>query len=405
MLERKCAAGARPGGRPTESPDPGPNGHLMPLHAIEDPSKLRRIIDAMLLIGTDLELPQLLRHIVEEARAITGARYGAIGVLNAERTALAEFITVGLEPAEEAVIGKRPKGLGVLGLLISDPQTLRISDVNVHADRSGFPPNHPPMTCFLGVPVRVKDEVYGNLYLTDKIGWTEFTSDDAILVDALALAAGMAVQNTRLIQEMQTNAVLHERDRVALDLHDRAIQRIFGAGLTLQSMAGAVEDEGLSDRLASVVAELDDTIGEIRSSIFNLTVADRSSGIRSQVTGLLRELAELLGFDVRVIFEGPVDAAISDDVADHVLSIIREALTNVARHAQASEATVLLGVEGSQCRLQVSDNGRGMGGPPPSVVVVGWATCAAVRRSCTVSSRSRPTVTVAPSSTSRCWRR
>ena len=334
----------------------------MPLHAIEDPSKLRRIIDAMLLIGTDLELPQLLRHIVEEARAITGARYGAIGVLNSERTALAEFITVGLEPEEEAVIGKRPKGLGVLGLLISDPQTLRIADVNVHADRSGFPPNHPPMTCFLGVPVRVKDEVYGNLYLTDKIGWTEFTSDDAILVDALALAAGMAVQNARLIQEMKTNAVLHERDRVALDLHDRAIQRIFGAGLTLQSMAAAVEDEGLSDRLASVVAELDDTIGEIRSSIFNLTIVDRSGGIRSQVTGLLRELGEPLGFDVRVIFEGPVDAAISDDVADQVLSIIREALTNVARHAQASEATVVLGVEGSQCRLQISDNGRGMGG-------------------------------------------
>ena len=142
----------------------------------------------------DLDLPQLLQHIVEEARAITGARYGAIGVLNSERTALAEFITVGLEPEEEAEIGKRPKGLGVLGVLISDPQTLRISDVNVHPDRSGFPPNHPPMTCFLGVPVRVKDEVYGNLYLTDKVGWTEFTHDDAILVDALALAAGMAVQ-------------------------------------------------------------------------------------------------------------------------------------------------------------------------------------------------------------------
>jgi len=335
---------------------------LMPLHAIEDPSKLRRIIDAMLLIGTDLDLPQLLRHIVEEARAITGAQYGAIGVLNSEGTALAEFITVGLAAEQEEEIGKRPKGLGVLGVLITDPQTLRISDVNVHPDRSGFPPNHPPMTCFLGVPVRVKDEVYGNLYLTDKVGWTEFTSDDAILVDALALAAGMAVQNARLVQEMKTNAVLHERDRVALDLHDRAIQRIFGAGLTLQSLAGAVRDEGLSDRLAAVIGELDDTIGEIRSSIFNLTVADRSGGVRSQVTALLRELGALLGFDVRVIFEGPVDAAISDDVADQLLVIIREAVTNIARHAHATEAMLFLGVDGSQCRLQVSDNGRGTGG-------------------------------------------
>jgi len=334
----------------------------MPLHTIEDPSKLRRIIDAMLLIGTDLDLPQLLRHIVEEARAISGARYGAIGVLNAERTALAEFITVGLGPEEEAEIGKRPKGLGVLGVLISDPQTLRIADVNVHPDRAGFPPNHPPMTCFLGVPVRVQDEVYGNLYLTEKIGWNEFTRDDAVLVDALALAAGLAVQNARLVQEMKTNAVLHERDRVALDLHDRAIQRIFAAGLTLQSVAGAVRDQELADRLGSVIADLDDTIGEIRSSIFNLTVVDRTSGIRSQVSGLLRELGELLGFNVRVVFEGPLDTAISDDVADHVLAIAREALTNVARHAEATEATLLLGVDGGQCRLQISDNGRGMGG-------------------------------------------
>ena len=334
----------------------------MPLHAIEDPSKLRRIIDAMLLIGEDLDLPQLLRHIVEEARAITGARYGAIGVLNTEGTALAEFITVGLEAEQEAEIGKRPKGLGVLGVLINDPQTIRIADVNTHPDRSGFPPNHPPMTCFLGVPVRVKDEVYGNLYLTDKVGWSEFTNDDAILVDALALAAGMAVQNARLVQEMKTNAVLHERDRVALDLHDRAIQRIFGAGLTLQSMAGAVQDERIAERLVGVIAELDDTIGEIRSSIFNLTVVDRSSGIRSQVAGLLRELAGPLGFDVRVVFEGPVDAAISDEVAGQLLAIIREAVTNIARHARATEATLLLGVDGGQCRLQISDDGRGMGG-------------------------------------------
>jgi signal transduction histidine kinase len=123
-----------------------------------------------------------------------------------------------------------------------------------------------------------------------------------------------------------------------------------------------VRDEGLSERLASVIADLDDTIGEIRSSIFDLTVVDGTSGIRSQVTGLLREMGELLGFDVRVGFEGPVDTAISDDVAHHLLAIVREALTNVARHAGATEAIVLLGVEGGRCRLRISDDGRGMGG-------------------------------------------
>ena len=314
------------------------------------------------MITADVELADLLTHLVEEARALVGARYAALGVLNESRTGLEQFITLGLGAVEEEVIGERPSGRGVLGLLITDPEPLRLRHLEEHPGRYGFPPGHPPMTSFLGVPVRVRDDVYGNLYLTDKVGWTEFTSDDAILVDALALAAGMAVQNARLVQEMKTNAVLHERDRVALDLHDRAIQRIFGAGLTLQSLAGAVRDEGLSDRLAAVIGELDDTIGEIRSSIFNLTVADRSGGVRSQVTALLRELGALLGFDVRVIFEGPVDAAISDDVADQLLVIIREAVTNIARHAHATEAMLFLGVDGSQCRLQVSDNGRGTGG-------------------------------------------
>ena len=334
----------------------------MSLHSVEDASKLRRIIEAMLLIGADLDLPDLLRHVIEEACSITGAHYGAIGVLNSERTALAEFITVGLAPDDEARIGDRPKGLGVLGLVISDPEALRIADLNSHPNRSGFPLNHPPMTSFLGVPIRVREEVYGNLYLTDKVGWSEFTNDDLVLTEALALAAGIAVENARLHRSVKVTSIQDDRQRLAGDLHDRVIQRLFGAGLSLQGIAGAAKTDGLSDRLNAVVTEIDHTIREIRSTIFELSLIDTEQGIRAQVIALLRELSQVVGFEVRSAFDGPVDTGISDDVAGHLLATVREAVTNIGRHANATKADVLLSVHGDLCRLQVSDNGRGMGG-------------------------------------------
>jgi signal transduction histidine kinase len=331
----------------------------MPLRSIEDSSKLRRIIEAMLLIGADLDLADLLRHVIEEARSMTGARYGAIGVLNEERTALAEFITIGLDPEAEQRIGNRPKGLGVLGLVITEPQPLRITDVNAHPNRYGFPVNHPPMSSFLGVPIKVRDEVYGNLYLTDKIGWSEFTNDDMALTEAFALAAGIAVENARLHQRMKQAAVLDDRERLAGDLHDRVIQRIFGAGLKLQGIAGSLDDTMVSNRLGGVILDLDETIREIRSTIFELGLMGTEEGIRAQVTALLEELSDLIGISVRPTFDGPVDTAISDEVAEHLLATLREAVTNIGRHAEATEATVVLSVEGSLCRLLVTDNGKG----------------------------------------------
>ncbi|MGD0881448.1 MAG: GAF domain-containing sensor histidine kinase [Acidimicrobiales bacterium] len=333
---------------------------MMPLRSIDDSSKLRRVIEAMLLIGADLDLPDLLRHVIEEARSMTGARYGAIGVLNEERTALAEFITIGLDPESEHLIGNRPKGLGVLGLVITEPQPLRISDVNTHPNRYGFPVNHPPMSSFLGVPIKVRDEVYGNLYLTDKIGWSEFTNDDMALTEAFAMAAGIAVENARLHQRMKDAAVLDDRERLAGDLHDRVIQRIFAAGLKLQGVASSTDAEGVSQRLGAVISDLDDTIREIRSTIFELGLIGTEQGIRIQVITLLEELSELIGIPVRPTFNGPVDTGISDEVAEHLLPTLREAVTNIGRHAEASEATVVLTVDGSLCRLLVSDDGKGI---------------------------------------------
>jgi len=333
----------------------------MPYHSIEDPTTLRRILEATFLIERDLELPALLRHVVEEARSMTGARYGALGVLNDERSALAEFITVGLDPDEENLIGPRPTGRGVLGLLVAHPEPLRLAHLGSHEQSYGFPPGHPPMNSFLGVPIKVRDEVYGNLYLTDKVGWSEFTREDEALVGALAVAAGIAIEHARLHQRSQEVAVYDERDRMARDLHDTVIQRLFGAGLRLQGIAGAVREADIARRMGAVVTEIDESITQLRSIIYALGLTGGEQDIRAQIIALLRDLAEVVGFEVRSSFDGPVDSAISEQITEHLLIIVREAVTNVGRHAHATEAAVRVSVDAGHCQLTVTDNGLGVG--------------------------------------------
>jgi signal transduction histidine kinase len=329
----------------------------VPYRSIEDPVKLRRVLEATLLLEADLELAVLLRHVVEEARSLTGARYGALGVLNDEGTALAEFITVGLTEDEEKQIGARPTGRGVLGLLIQDPRPLRLASLGSHPDSYGFPPNHPPMSSFLGVPIKVRGEVYGNLYLTDKIGWSEFTRDDEALVEALAIAAGVAVENARLHKRVADAAVYEDRDRLARDLHDTVIQRLFAVGLSLQSMVRGAASTAMADRLQAAISDIDDTIRQVRASIFELGCT--GIGVRANVLAVVRDLTPVVGFEIQVSFEGAVDSLVPDQVAEHLLATVREAVTNVGRHAQATQASVNLSVKNGLCRLQVTDNGCG----------------------------------------------
>ncbi len=332
----------------------------MPYRSIDDPVKLRRVLEAALLLEADLDLPTLLRHIVDEACSMTNARYGALGVLNEEGNTLSQFITVGLEADEERRIGDRPTGRGVLGLLISDPKPRRLSSLSSDPSSYGFPLNHPPMTSFLGVPIKVRDEVYGNLYLTDKIGWSEFTSDDESLIGALAVAAGIAIENARLHSRVQEAAVYKERDRLARDLHDTVIQRLFAIGLSLQSLAGNASASGISDRLKRTISDVDDTIRQVRNTIFELGSDGHNRGVRDNVLTLLEELMPVVGFGVPASIEGPVDTAVPDIVCEHLLATIREAITNIGRHAQATEATVTIIVADGQCQLLVADDGRGL---------------------------------------------
>jgi signal transduction histidine kinase len=330
----------------------------VPYRRIHDAAKLQRLVAAILMIEADVELPDLLRHLVEEACELVGARFGALGVLNEARTALDQFVTVGLSDDEESRIGARPTGRGVLGLLITDPEPLRLDDLRSHPDSYGYPAHHPPMDSFLGLPVRVRGEVYGNLYLTDKLDADTFSEEDEFMVGALALAAGVAIENNRLNATVSLLRMLEDRDRIARDLHDLVIQRIFAVGISLQAASRIDVLPDILDRVNHAVDDLDSTIDHIRTAIFDLEDGLGDRGIRRSVIDLIAELTPVLGFRPEIRFHGPVESGVPQRVADHTLAVLREALTNVGKHAQATRVLVSVTL-GEDLRIEVTDNGVG----------------------------------------------
>ncbi|WP_344409233.1 GAF domain-containing protein, partial [Actinomadura nitritigenes] len=163
--------------------------------------RVHALLEAVVSIGGELDLETVLRRIIEAATTLVDARYGALGVIDEGGERLVQFITVGVSEEEIAAIGHWPHGHGILGLLIKEPSPLRLADLSEHAESYGFPADHPPMRTFLGVPIRVRDEVFGNLYLTEKAGGGVFEEEDEVVVTALATAAGVAIENARLYQE------------------------------------------------------------------------------------------------------------------------------------------------------------------------------------------------------------
>jgi signal transduction histidine kinase len=366
----------------------------MPFHSISDPVKLTRVIEATMLLQADIELPVLLGHVVEEARSLTGARYGALGIFNPAGTAIDEFLTVGLTLEEEARIGPRPAGKGVLGLQLTDPTPLRLAHLGEHPQSVGFPAEHPPMDSFLGVRVEVRGEIYGSLYLTDKVGLSSFTEEDQALVEALAVAAGMAIENNRLHTRIQEAAVIDDRNRTARDLHDTVVQHLYAVGISLETLAHEADSAALADRLEVLVSDIGGAIRQVRSSIYELGVDEEDPGVRASVLTLVRSLAPMLGFVVRVTFDGPVDSVISQSVAEQLLATIREAVTNIGRHARATEASVTVSAYQGLCRLTVVDNGIGIDGPRDSATGLGLMN---LRRR---AERLHGTMTIASSSSS-----
>ena len=339
------------------------------------PRQLRKLLDGVLTIGSDLDLHSVLHTIIETAADIVDAKYGALGVLDESGTRLSDFITVGIDDAGREAIGHLPEGHGILGLLIVDPKPLRLPDLREHPDRYGFPPNHPPMTSFLGVPIAVRGKVFGNLYLCDKAGGDVFTDVDQELAEGLASAAGIAIENARLHARVAEFATVEDRERIARDLHDTVIQRLFAIGLGLHATLRLVTDDSIKKRLLTAVDDLDTTVRDVRAAIFELHTA-RLPGrsIRQELIQLCSESSRGLGFEPVIRFDGPIDSAVDDSFADELFAVLREALTNIAKHAHATSAEVSVEARDSMLSARVTDNGVGYrgairprprGGEPP----------------------------------------
>lgn len=324
---------------------------------------VQRLLGSIIALGSELSLPVVLRRIVEAATELVDARYGALGVLDESGSSLSEFISVGLDDATIERIGPLPQGHGILGLLIVEPRPLRLPDLSEHPDSYGFPPHHPPMTTFLGVPLHVRGEVFGNLYLTEKRGGGGFTEADEELAVALAAVAGVAIENTRLHERLADLLVVQDRERIARELHDTVIQRLFATGLSLAGLAGRVDDPELALRLQASVDDLDDTVRHIRTTIFELQrPSEPGRSVRRELLELVAEAGESLGFAVSTRFDGPVDTSVDGPLADHLVAVGREALANTVRHSRARRVDFEVQVGDGRLTLLVVDDGVGL--PP-----------------------------------------
>ena len=441
--------------------------------------RLRHLLDANRSVVEELDLEQVLRRIVEAAVSLVDAEYGALGVI-APDGHLEQFIHVGIPGADVAAIGQLPRGHGLLGAVIDAAGPIRLDHLDRDPRSSGFPAHHPTMDGFLGVPIRVRNEVYGNLYLTNRADGA-FSQEDEDLVTALAATAGIAIDNARLFDDSQrrhrwatataevASAILvatpgevwdvvadhlhavvdgdavrvvgydeaddavrgdpeaagpsievplaaagtslgvvtlaratgarefsavevdlasefaaqatvaielargradtmalqlvDDRSRIARDLHDHVIQRLFASGLTLQSLIARVPSE-LRGSLSEQVDAIDSAIAQIRTAVFTLASrADPAApGLRSQVLEVVSEVTPHLPSTPRLAFSGPVDLTIGGDLASDVVAVIREGLTNIARHAQATESSVDVSIVGDEVLVRLEDDGRGI--PP-----------------------------------------
>ncbi len=336
---------------------------MVPYHQVSDPAKLQALLDAVLVIESDLDLVSLLRQIVGSAADLVGARYAALGVVDPEGDGLAEFVHVGMDPATIEAIGHLPEGRGILGLLIVDPRPVHLANLADHPDSIGLPAGHPPMVSFLGVPIRVRGHVFGNLYLTEKKGEVEFSAEDEQLVSALASAAGVAIENARLHAQVRALTLAEDRERIARDLHDTVVQRLFAVALSLHASEGLPAGTELAGRLQNAVLDLDETIRQIRTTIFALEPPPTArGGLRTQVLEVRAGAARGLSFEPDVRFTGLVDL-IPDSLGVEVLATLREALSNVARHANAGWSRITLTATADEVHLEVTDDGVGISGP------------------------------------------
>jgi signal transduction histidine kinase len=340
-----------------------------PMPGLTDPSfsveaAIESLDRATRAIAGELDIDRVLQLIVDSVRDLVHARYAAVGIIDPAGR-IERFITSGISAEERAAIGPLPSGHGLLGLIIREGRAYRIPDIGTHPDAFGFPANHPPMTSFLGLPIRTAGESVGNFYLTDKLGAAEFSEQDQRLVEMFALHAGIAIQNARLHARVQRLAVLDERLRIGRDLHDGIIQGIYAVSLSLEDvpdLMGEDPDEAAS-RVDRAIDRLTTTISEIRTFITGLGSDTDDVSIEAALVGLADELllssGTRTGLDLDLVGASEVDDRLAPEAAGQLVNIAREALSNALRHSRAERIRLALIVDGDEAILTVEDDGRG----------------------------------------------
>jgi signal transduction histidine kinase len=329
--------------------------------------QLRGLHEAALSLTTELDLSAVLQKVVDLARSLVSAEYGALGVLDDDGRYIEQFVVSGLSGETRAHIGAPPRGRGILGVIIAHGESLILDDLGTDPRAAGFPPHHPPMRTFIGVPVRSKGTVIGNLYLTEKIAApgkpARFDERDRQILEMFATQAAIAIENAQLYRQTRQLAVLQERERIGMDLHDGIIQSIYAIGLMLedtQLRAASEPPEETHTGIARAIGGLNEVIRDIRNYILDLR-PQRFQGrdLLEGMNELVRDLKANSFLDVQL----SADRTRYDLSPQHtveVLHIAQEALTNIRKHARSTRVQVLLSCAASRLVVEIHDNGVGL---------------------------------------------
>ena len=323
--------------------------------------RLQALNEAGLALSAELDTETLLHKIADLARVVGDARYAALGTFD-ENGVVTRFYTSGISEEQHAAIGHLPVGKGILGLLPRAGRPIRLRDLHEHPASVGFPPHHPPMRTFLGVPIRWRGESVGNLYLTEKQGAPEFTVEDEEALLALAAQAAIAIENARLYAQISQMSVLEERHRIGMDLHDGAIQSLYALGLLIEDATAQVDTAPAEAklRLGRAVDRLNAAIADLRNYVLGLRpVRGSDRPLHESLPTLAAQIGTNALLSVDVAVDADAETALDPGAREAIFYVAADALGNVARHARARHAGLSLRRDGDAVVLEVVDDGVG----------------------------------------------
>ena len=317
---------------------------------------LKDIAEAVIHAAEAGSLKQVFQQIAYVAQQLVHSRYAALGIPS-EHGTMMYFEVVGLEPEAVKRISHPPIGRGLLGLIIEEREILRLEHMSEHPRSVGFPENHPYMDRLLGVPVQTGQQLFGMLYLTDRLDDQPFTQEDQWLVESLAGYAALAIAGTQLSEQRGRLMLLEERERVGMELHDGIIQSLYAIGMQLQLLK--LTQPAVGDEVSKATHSLDAVIEDIRHYILNLKVATyEQQTLRSALQDVVARLH--VPDSLRIQISAPDrQPPFSPPVVEAVCQIAYEAISNIIRHADATEAQIETSEDIAQFQMVIRDNGRG----------------------------------------------